>query len=376
MAAIWVSRSSGQTFRPSEAHVVFLFDSSQRSVLDTKAKTVGDLLSRLNLYLISQDVVEPSIDTPIVEDNFRVNIYRARPVTVVDGTNRIVTLTAQRSPRVVAQAAGLKINPEDIASFERGNLQQNVIGEQVVIARATPITLNLYGTQVATYTQAKTVGELLVEKHIRLNSGESVNPVASTPIAPNLLVFVLNKGVQVVTAQEEVPAPVQNVQDASLSFGTTVVRQPGSAGKKLVTYLVSQNGERKLIQEAIITTPVPKIVAIGTVIDIDSAKLAVMAAAGLRSSDFPYVNFIISRESGWCPTKIQGEIGYCPPYHGVPDYGGYGLGQATPGSKMASAGADWATNPVTQLRWADGYAKDRYSSWAGAYNHWLAYHNW
>ena len=43
---------------------------------------------------------------------------------------------------------------------------------------------------------------------------------------------------------------------------------------------------------------------------------------------------------------------------------------------MASAGSDWATNPVTQLRWCNGYAQDRYGSWAAAYNHWLAYRNW
>jgi hypothetical protein len=43
---------------------------------------------------------------------------------------------------------------------------------------------------------------------------------------------------------------------------------------------------------------------------------------------------------------------------------------------MASAGADWATNPITQLRWCDGYATSRYGGWAAAYNHWLAYHVW
>ena len=44
-------------------------------------------------------------------------------------------------------------------------------------------------------------------------------------------------------------------------------------------------------------------------------------------------------------------------------------------ASMATAGADWQTNPVTQLRWCSGYA-NRYGGWAGAYNHWLAYHSW
>ncbi|HSX18376.1 MAG TPA: G5 domain-containing protein [Candidatus Saccharimonadales bacterium] len=378
--SIWLGHSSGQTFRPSDAHIVFLFDSGRRQVLDTKAKTVGELVDRLNLHLIDQDVVEPARDTPIVEDNFRINIYHARPVTVLDGVSKTVTLTAQRSPRVVAQNAGLKVNAEDIAKFTPGNLKENVIGEQVLVSRATPVLLNLYGTQVATYTQAKTIAGLLAEKHIQLNNSENVNPATTTPITPNLQVFILSKGSQVITAEESVPAPTQTVSDISLSFGTTVVRQAGAPGKKLVTYLITtQKGvetARKLIQEAVIQAPVPQIIAKGTTIDINGDKSGIMAAAGIRSSDYAYVNYIVSRESGWCPTKAQGEVGYCPAYHGVPAYGGYGLGQATPGSKMATAGADWATNPITQLKWCTGYAQTRYGSWGAAYNHWLAYHNW
>jgi len=102
-----------------------------------------------------------------------------------------------------------------------------------------------------------------------------------------------------------------------------------------------------------------------------------MALAGIAPGDYQYVDYIIGRESGWCPTKAQGQYGGCPPYAGsVPSGGGYGLCQSTPGSKMASAGADWATNPVTQLKWCNGYAVSRYGSWAAAYNHWLVSHNW
>lgn len=379
VGAIWVSRSSNYTFRPSEAHVVYLFDKGQRRVLDTKAKTVGELVDRLNLHLINEDVVEPTLDTPIVEDNFRINVYHARPVTVVDGSAKTVTLTAQRSPRVVAEDAGLKVNAEDIATFSQGNLKENVIGEQVVVTRAVPVTLNLYGTQVSTYTRAINVAGLLFEKRIKLDNGESVRPSGGTPIKPGMQVFVLSKGSKVITEEQAIKIPVQTQADPTLSFGTTVTRQKGAEGKKLVTYLVTKkDGKdvRKLIQQAVIEEPVPKIVAKGTTIDINGDKSGLMRTAGISSSDYGYVNYIISRESGWCPTKAQGEIGYCPAYHGVPSYGGYGLGQATPGSKMATAGSDWATNPVTQLEWCDGYAQRTYGGWSGAYSHWVAYHFW
>jgi len=377
---IWAH--GGRPSQPSNAHVVFLFDSGKQETLDTKAATVGELVNRLPLHLIAQDIIEPATDTPIVEDNFRINIYRARPVTVVEGSTKIVTLTAQKSARQVAEQAGLHINPEDIATFAQGNLAQNIIGEQVIVSPATPITLNLYGSQVPTYTQAKTIGGMLQEKHIKLENGVSVSPASDTKITPGMLIFVLNPGAQVATVEGTIPAPVEDIADSSLSFGTTAVRQNGIAGKKIDTYIITtdKNVEvsRELIQEIVVQDPVPQIVAVGTVIDIDSAKIKLMAAAGIPSSDFQYVNYILSRESGWCATKLQGQAGYCPPNapSDIPSYLGYGLGQATPGYKMASNGADWETNPVTQLEWCNDYALTRYGSWAAAYEHWAAYSNW
>ena len=372
-------RGGGHTYRPSDSHVVFVFDSGQKRTIDTKAPTVSELVSRLNLHLIPQDVVEPSLDTPIVEDNFRVNIYHARPVTIIDGGNKTVTLTAQKSARTVAEDAGLQVNPEDLATFTQGDIKDNVIGEQVVISRATPILLNLYGTQVPSYTQAHTVAQILTEKHVVLDNGESVDPDLKTAVTPGMQVFILAKGSRVETDQETVPFTTHQVNDFSLSFGATAVRQKGVDGEQAVTYLISDNKGsivKKIIQQAIIQAPVPQIEAIGATIDINGDKSAVMAQAGIASGDYAYVNYIVSHESGWCATKAQGEH-FCA---AIPDNpytsGGYGLCQSTPGTKMASAGADWATNPITQLRWCSSYADRAYGSWGAAYNHWLSHHNW
>src|SRR3990167_7686131 len=167
ISVVLLSRG-GDNLRPSGAHVVFLFDSGKRQTLDTKANTVGELLSKLDIKLIPQDVVEPSLSEPIPEDNFRINIYRARPVVVIDNSgSKVVTLTAQKSARVVAQNAGVTVYPEDIARFEQGHLKENIIGEKVVIDRSIPVQLNLYGNVLNVRTQAKTVAELLREKQIK-----------------------------------------------------------------------------------------------------------------------------------------------------------------------------------------------------------------
>ncbi|MEU2107601.1 transglycosylase SLT domain-containing protein [Streptomyces sp. NPDC087659] len=57
-----------------------------------------------------------------------------------------------------------------------------------------------------------------------------------------------------------------------------------------------------------------------------------------------------------------------------PSSGAYGLVQALPGSKMASAGADWQTNPATQIKWGLNYMNDRYGSPCGAWSFWQANH--
>lgn len=103
-----------------------------------------------------------------------------------------------------------------------------------------------------------------------------------------------------------------------------------------------------------------------------------MTQAGIAPKDWVYVDYIVSHESGWCHLKWNGQVGYCPTSHGPNKYGdgGYGLCQSTPAAKMATAGADWQTNPVTQLKWCSGYAQSRYGGWAGSYLHWLTYHVW
>ncbi|KAL2814990.1 hypothetical protein BJX63DRAFT_431093 [Aspergillus granulosus] len=52
-----------------------------------------------------------------------------------------------------------------------------------------------------------------------------------------------------------------------------------------------------------------------------------------------------------------------------PNSGSYGLFQALPPNKMASAGGDWKTNPETQLEWGLGYIRDRHRTACAAWKH-------
>ena len=352
----------------SDSHLVVITHDKKQETLPTRAKNVGEFLDRVNIKLNEGDVVEPSKDTEILDQKFRINVYRARPVVVVDGDKKTFAFSAATTPRSVASQAGIQVYPEDNleSQMETDFIKDSAIGEKVVIDRATPANLNLYGTPVPVRTHAKTVGDLLKEKQIELAKDDTVQPAVDTPITDQTQIFVVRNGTQVISAEEPIPMEVETVEDASLSFGATAIRQKGSPGKRVVTYQLELKNDkeigRKVIQSVVALEPVKQIVARGKAFDLSKDRAAVMAAAGIKQSDYPYVDYIVTRESGW---RVQATNGST-----------WGLCQALPGSKMATAGADWQTNPVTQLKWCNGYATQRFGSWAAAYNYWLAHHYW
>lgn len=373
-----VTGTSSLLHPTSTVSVEITYD-KQTKLVPTTASTVGGLLKKLDIKLYNGDTVEPSKDTGIYGENFRVNVYRGRPVVLVDGAKKIYAVSSATTPRSIAGQVGLKVYPEDELEVEPiGNFMQNyALGKVISIKKSTPVNVNLYGEFTGMRTTAHTVGDLLTEKKISLPSGSSVFPKTSTRIKPKMQVFVTSKGQKIEVHQEKIAMPVKIVHDKSLSFGVSAVRQRGSPGERLVTYQINKkSGNKTKLQEFTSRKPVTQIVARGSAINIPSDHKSVMAAAGISKNDYAFVDYIVSRESGWCPTKVQGHHGHCPSYvPDIPNYGGYGMCQSTPPSKMASAGKDWQSSAVTQLRWCSSYAS-RYGSWQGAYDFWIKNHWW
>ena len=82
-----------------------------------------------------------------------------------------------------------------------------------------------------------------------------------------------------------------------------------------------------------------------------------LGSYGWSSSEFGCLVSLWNLESGWNV------------YASNPSSGAYGIPQALPGSKMASAGPDWQSNAATQIRWGLGYIKSLYGSPCGAWSH-------
>ncbi|MEU5294096.1 transglycosylase SLT domain-containing protein [Streptomyces umbrinus] len=90
------------------------------------------------------------------------------------------------------------------------------------------------------------------------------------------------------------------------------------------------------------------------------AEIQAMARQIVPADQFQCFSTIVDHESSWNYRADN------------PTSDAYGLMQALPGSKMSSAGADWATNPATQIKWGLGYMNDRYGSPCEAWNFWQA----
>lgn len=89
--------------------------------------------------------------------------------------------------------------------------------------------------------------------------------------------------------------------------------------------------------------------------DPRTIAMALLPEFGFEADQFSCLDSLYLGESGW---RVNADN----PYSSA-----YGIPQALPGSKMASAGADWATNPATQIRWGLGYIQDRYGTPCGAW---------
>ncbi|MBM6699621.1 G5 domain-containing protein [Bifidobacterium pullorum subsp. saeculare] len=222
---------------------------------------------------------------------------------------------------------------------------------------------------------------------ILLDPDDTVEPSLDTKVTESTVVTINRAGADVETAETPIPFNEVRKETASLPKGTEKVEQEGAQGVMETTSLVTRAGDKVIssnpITSYVKTAPVDKVILVGTGsthVSSGSAGASLgttvpasemqqwahdyLLSSGYSEADFSAAVYIINHESGWNPTAKN------------PSSGAYGLPQALPGSKMASAGADWATNYQTQFKWFVNYCNARYGSIQGAYNYWLSHHSY
>ena len=354
-----------------EQSFITIYDGEKKTTLRSGATTVRELLARANITYSDYDTIEPDLDEDINSEYFNINIYRSREALVIDNNIKKYVRTSATEPEAVVADAGMKLLDADtVEVIPYNNLLESGMTTAYQIKRAKTIKFDFYGKEMQIRTQADTIGEFLRERDIKVDSKDTWASLRDeTIIKDNMDFAVYRQGKQTKTVEEDIAYNTKTTYDYSLAYNTKQVTTKGQNGKKTVTYEINmRNGKeisREVLSSIVTKEPVDEQVKVGMKVDLPAGTHNDwMARAGISSSDYGYVNYIIERESHWNPlakNRSSGATGLC---------------QALPGNKMASAGSDWATNPITQLRWCNSYAVGRYGSWAKAYQFWTTHHWW
>lgn len=354
--------------------LVTVYADNQERSISTTVVTVGDALEKADIQIGDHDLVEPSIDTFINEAVFKINVYRARPVTIIDESiGQKTIMSPYKSPRLIAEAAGIEVFDEDEFVFELIDdiLTVGAVGERLVINRSTPVSINLYGDVIEHRTHADTVGEVLAEAGVVLGDKDQLVQNLDDLIVDNMMINVVHFGTKVINETVATPFEVEYIHNSNMFSGQTEVKTKGQTGESVITYEVELENNieinRTKLQEVVRSKPITEVRIVGTKVVDPSSNVAIgqsMAAQrGWVDAEWQCLYSLWTRESNWNHLAEN------------PSSGAYGIPQSLPASKMATVGADYLSNPATQITWGLNYIQGRYGSPCGAWAH-SESHNW
>ena len=203
-----------------------------------------------------------------------------------------------------------------------------------------------------------------------LVAGSSTVPVARADGAP---------AEAAIAALGARPAPARPVQVADDVAAALAQRHIDLAGTGRV---IARDAQRQALAVGVSRTVTAAARAQGVVLAKAAEAAKAAAIADARTNPQAAAAALLA-DYGWSQSQMSCLV---PLWNGESRWrytaanassGAYGIPQALPGSKMSSAGADWRTNPVTQIRWGLGYIKNVYGSpcnalsrWNSRYPHW------
>jgi resuscitation-promoting factor RpfB len=365
---------------------VHLVVDGQATTVQTTAGSVGAVLTDRGYRLTAHDLVAPSTSAH-VKDGSRIVLRRGRLLHLsVDGKLTNVWTTAHTVAEALNQ---LGYTTSDFVSVSRS---RRLPLRPTDIAIRTPqlVTVVHDGKSEQVTTTDATVGALLDDLGIPLDATDRVTPSPATALEPGATVRIQRVVTKLVKRVETSPYPTKRVSDSALYVGTTKVVKAGKHGTLRVTYsVVYVDGKaigRTKISSVTLTRPTTRVLHIGT-----KRKVVVTrAAAGSNPAPTapapdPGTAKAIAREllkkRGWgtdqyncLVTLWNHESGWR--VRAANPSGAYGIPQALPGSKMASAGPDWQNNAETQIKWGLGYISSRYNTPCGAWSSWQSQGGW
>lgn len=253
------------------------------------------------------------------------------------------------------------------------------------------ITVEVDGSVQEITTLETTWGKALAAAGIVIGRDDIVNVDLAAEVDEETQVVIDRVTYEYVVDEQVEEFETIRQDDPTLEKGTEKVTTAGQNGVTRITHRVTLvDGEEQSREQTIVVRKselVNEVISVGTkepVVEAPQAAPAVeteaaapapaqpvivnaggskgiaqqmVANKGWSSSEFQCLETLWQRESGWNHLAAN------------PSSGAYGIPQSLPGSKMASHGADWRTNPATQIAWGLDYIQGRYGTPCGALNH-------
>jgi hypothetical protein len=217
--------------------------------------------------------------------------------------------------------------------------------------------ISVRGFAVASATAVTTVGAV-----VGVAAGEVPATAAAQPVDATTVLADIPAGAEVQQASltEQVQAQTDAADATARKTAEETARKAAATAAATKKQAADAAAAAKKKADAAAKALSAPVQASYTVAQVQAMAKAIIG----NETQFQCFSNIITRESGWNYTATNASSG------------AYGIAQALPGDKMASAGADWRTNPATQIKWALSYMNSaRYGSPCAAWSFWQA-NNW
>jgi uncharacterized protein YabE (DUF348 family) len=333
----------------------------------TAAADVRGVLADAGVKVGEHDIIAPDLESP-VKSGAEVVVRRGHLLHLsVNGKAKDVWVNADSVAEALSQ---LGYDSKNFVSVSRS---KRLDAATVDLSINTPkrVTFTADGKSRSFVTAAPTVYEAIADAGIYLGPGDRMSATGTSALKNNQVIRI--QRVSYGKSVEQVAVAFQTVeqQDSSAFVGSESVITPGQDGVSQVTYqLVYVDGKLvgKVAQRSVVTTrpvnevkkvgskPVPSYVSAVPAGSAQQIAAGMVAARGWGADEFSCLVSLWNKESGWRVDAANPS-------------GAYGIPQALPGSKMASAGADWQTNPATQITWGLQYIAGVYGTPCAAWSH-------
>lgn len=358
--------ANGQTIVVRTAKPYTLTINGDRTTLWSTAPSAESVLSDLGADSTKAVL---AVDRSYSRSSLTPLVTQTRTVTInVDGSSRQVTAREGMDTRAILNKEKINLGPLDRVEVKNSDgLTIDIHRVSRALApRKVPIPFEEHrqdsdqlfvGEEQVTTKGVEGESEELTWSE-NVDGGEAYAAPLNSKVTREPTAQIRSVGTKEVTPKALIEAgldPKATLEEKTEADGTKSIRYRAKLGTlSTAAEITAAGGNSAEVAQAMVAADIPL-----TYSGEDPRSLAkpLVSARGWGDSEFQCVVALWNRESHWNP------------YAKNSSSGAYGIPQALPGSKMASAGSDWQTNPVTQIKWGLGYIAGRYGTPCSALGH-------